>query len=129
MNVDVVATVPADGQPRLEHDIFGSADPRRIICSVDRFCRDQLGASTCRYELFSTSVGSCTPLGASHTTRGSTSRRPPKAPPGSMRLAARATADWSIPHRNDGVLRAVRALRQPDRKNRDPSRYVSCAGA
>ena len=44
--------------PYVERAIFASADPKRIVAAVERFCRDHLGAGVDRYEFFSTSIGS-----------------------------------------------------------------------
>ncbi|MGI9100402.1 MAG: hypothetical protein ACR2H2_18245 [Solirubrobacteraceae bacterium] len=45
-------------EPRLEHVIFGTADPALIVEAVDGFCEAQLRMGVREYEFFATSVGS-----------------------------------------------------------------------
>lgn len=47
-----------DGEPQLEQDVFGTADPDAIVGMIDGFCRQHLAAGVVGYEFFATSVGS-----------------------------------------------------------------------
>jgi hypothetical protein len=45
-------------EPRLERDVFATAEASSIVAAVDAFCRTRLGSGIDRYEFYSAGVGS-----------------------------------------------------------------------
>ncbi len=41
----------------VEPDVFGTTDPYEIVCLIDTFCKEELGANVADYLLYESSVG------------------------------------------------------------------------